>query len=111
MTGPSADLDGIIQLTKSYLSEQPEATGEDILVNLLKTRDLASSTREARMDQCRHCGRPVVLEGDRWMHLLPDKVGTSRRGCHAASWDWREGKEGGWDESLAPHMVATAISY
>lgn len=110
MTGPIADLDGIIQLTKSYLSEKPEATGEDILVNLLKTRDFASSMRQARMDECGHCARPVVLEGDRWMHLLPDKVGISTRGCHAASWDWREGKEGGWDESLAPDMVATPIS-
>ena len=110
MTGPDADLDGIIQLTKSYLRQKPEATGEDILVNLLRTRDLATSMPQVGMDECRHCGRPVVLEGDRWMHLLPDKVGISKRGCHGASWDWREGKEGGWDESLDPDMVAIAIS-
>jgi hypothetical protein len=110
MTGEFEDLDALIQLTKSYLSGKPQATGEDILVNLLKTRDLASDTTQAGQDECRFCDRPIVLDGDCWVHLMPDKVGMSQQGCHAASWDWAEGADKGWDQSLAPYLVATPKS-
>lgn len=111
MTGEFAELDGVIERTRSYLRAKPEATGQDILVNLLQNSDPGCAMAPEGPDERRHCGRPVVLDGDHWTHLMPDMVATSQRGCHAAGWDWAEGREGGGDQSLAPCLVAAPESH
>ncbi len=51
---------------------------------------------------CRRCHQPIEKRYSRWLHMP-----GAERGCRAASFTYRWGKEGGWDDSLNRAWVAT----
>jgi hypothetical protein len=101
-----SDYDTLIAIMKHQNEQHPEWTTEDLTNYFIGLRDRLAEERKGRV--CVHCHRPVAIRAGDWWHLMPDGENWSNKGCRAASYDWRDGKEGGWDESLDRSVMAKA---
>lgn len=97
------DFDRILTIGDDFVSRNPDATAADAMNELRRVRELMLHLFTETQDVCANCGRPVVVQDERWMHLKPSGLELSNRGCRAASYDWLQGT---WDDDLDKGLQA-----
>lgn len=94
---------------EEQLALNPSLSANEV-VEMLRRRaaelGVPPTTNDVELGDCGYCRRPLGRTiGGQLTHLAPDGR-LSNKGCRAASYDWRKGSEGGWNDDLSPNVYA-----